>query len=275
MANDVPTGTAPSVQPVNVMTAPAEPQAPQVQTPQPPSIPSGGKTVEQLAQELEAQNDIIREAQDRLARMEHERELERQVYSNLNADRRPKQEDVPEVPQVSDEEYLTNPAKATSKIVEGYFARERKEREQERATQYVGSARTAYETGKAEALKANPNLFKGIDGEISREILNNIQSSFRAGQPVDPEVLRNPRYYEAAALAYRVMNGEDVSRYYNRTPTPMSPGHTETPTVGSPPKDEMTLSPEQEELILKGHITREAFMKAWAFERSKAEEKKR
>ena len=112
-------------------------------------------------------------------------------------------------------------------------------------------------------MKANPNLFKGIDGEISREILNNIQSSFQAGQPVDPEVLSNPRYYEAAALAFRVMNGDDVSRYYNRAPAPMAPAHTETPTAGSPPQATTTLSPEQEEALRVSGIPREQFIQNW------------
>ena len=61
-------------------------------------------------------------------------------------------------------------------------------------------------------MKANPNLYRGIEADISREVLNNVQNSLKSGQPVDTTVLENPRYWEAAALAYRVMNGEDVSK---------------------------------------------------------------
>ena len=151
----------------------------------------------------------------------------------------------PEVPAVSDDEFLTNPAKATGKIIEGYFQRERAERERERVTQYVESARSAYETGRQEAVKANPNLYRGIQADIEREVLNNVQSALKAGQPVDTNVLRNPRYWEAAALAMRVMNGEDVSKYYQSKNAPMAPSHTETPTAGLPPQAVPSLTPQE------------------------------
>jgi hypothetical protein len=64
------------------------------------------------------------------------------------------------------------------------------------------------------------------------------------------------------------MNGDDVSKYYTRSNQPMTPTHQETPGPGGVPKAEMTLSPEQEELISKGNITREQFMEAWKKERN-------
>jgi len=205
----------------------------------------------------------IASVNERAARAEHEAMLTRNLVEQFARDRGGKQEEVPEVPSVTDDEFLTNPAKATGKIIESYFARERQERERERVGQYVEKAKTAYETGKQEAMKANPTLYRGIEADISREVLNNVQSSLKAGQPVDEAVLRNPRYWEAAALAMRVMNGEDVSKYYTKPAhTPMSPAYTETPSAGGPPKAEMTLSPEQEELIAKGHVTREQFLES-------------
>jgi hypothetical protein len=254
-----------------------EPTAPTAPVEVKQEVPTkyGGKTVEDLAREMEEKDSYISQVNERAARAEHEAMLTRNLVEQFARQGRP-QEDVPKTPEVSDDEFLTNPAKATSKIIESYFARDKAEREQEKTRQYVDTARTAYEEGKAGALKANPGLYRGIEADLSREVLNSVQSSLRAGQPVDASALKNPKYWEAAAVAMRIMGGEDVSKYYERkVHTPMTPTHTETPTAGGPPQAEMTLSPEQEELISKGNITREQFMEAWKKERSIAGERNR
>jgi len=235
-----------------------------------------GKSLEDLANELAEKDAYISQVNERASRAEHEAILTRNLVEQFARERGGRQDAVPEAPTVSDDEFLTNPAKATSKIIEGYFQRERQEREKERVTQYVDSARSAYEVGKQEAVKVNPNLYRGIQADIEREVLNNVQASLRAGQPVDTAVLRNPRYWEAAALAMRVMNGEDVSKYYARGPaTPMAPGHQETPSAGPVPKVESGLSPEEEELISRGNITREQYLEARAKIRAGAEARRR
>jgi len=246
MAEETNTGTAPSVEPVTVLTAPAEPQAPQVTTP-PPTPPSGGgKTLEQLAQEVEEKDSLIAQVNERAARAEHEAQLTRNLVEQFARGQGRPQEPVPTTPEVSDDEFLTNPAKATARIIEGYFAKDRAEREQEKTRQYVDTARTAYEAGKAEALKANPNLYRGIEADLSREVLNSVQASLKAGSPVDSSALKNPKYWEAAAVAMRIMNGDDVSKYYERkVHTPMTPTHQETPTAGTPPQAATALTPEE------------------------------
>jgi hypothetical protein len=275
MADENLPGTAPTAeQPEPSSGPPAEPQTPQEPTPTPASPVGGGKTLEQLSQEVEEQARLVQDANNRAARAEHDAMLQRNLIEQLGLQRARKQEEVLEVPEVSDDEFLTNPAKATSKIIEGYFVRDRKEREREKVEQYVNTARTAYESGKSEAIKANPNLYRGIETDLSREIFTSIQSSLKSGQPVDVSAIRNPRYWEAAAIAMRIMNGEDVSKYYRHS-TPMTPSHTETPTAGLPPKAEMTLTPEQEEIISKGNITREQFMEAWKKERGITEGRNR
>lgn len=249
--------------------APAPTPAPTEARQEPVATKYGGKSLEELAREMEEKDAYISQVNERAARAEHEAMLTRNLVEQFARDRGPVQDEVPAVPSVTDDEFLTNPAKATSKIIESYFVRERQEREKERVTQYVNSARSAYEAGKDKALKANPNLYRGIEADISREVLNNVQNSLKSGQPVDTAVLENPRYWEAAALAYRVMNGEDVSKFYSaRQHTPMAPVYTETPGASAPPRPEMTLSPEQEELIARGGITREQFLEAWKKERS-------
>jgi hypothetical protein len=194
-----------------------------------------------LAAELSEASELIHQTQERLARMEHDRELERQMRVNLTADRG--REAVPEIDyEKLDNEYMTSPARATAKIVESQFAQLREEQKRERTAQYVTSARSAFETARDSAVKSNPALFKGILEDVSREIIGNVDAGLRSGQPVDVEILRNPKYLEAAAVAYRVMNGEDVSKFYGGVRTPMTPGYTETPTAGGPPQAAPTLT---------------------------------
>jgi hypothetical protein len=227
-----------------------------------------------LAAELQEQVDALRETQERLARMEHDRELERQMRANITAGR--VQQDVPEIDYDKlDSEYLQSPARATAKIVESQFTQLREEQKRERTTQYITSARSAFESARESALKANPALFKGILEDVSREIIGNVDAGLRAGQPVDVEILRNPKYLEAAAVAYRVMNGEDMSKYYGGVRQPMTPAYTETPTAGGSPQAANTLTPEQEELIAKGHITREQFLESLGKIRSVTAERAR
>jgi hypothetical protein len=243
MAEETNTGTAPSVEPVTVLTAPAEPQAPLETTPVPVPPSGGGKTLEQFAQEVEEKDALIAQVNERAARAEHEAHLTRNLVEQFARGQGRPQEQAPTAPEVSDDEFLANPAKATSRIIESYFARDKVEREQEKTRQYVDTARTAYEEGKAGAIKANPGLYRGIEADLSREVLNSVQSSLRAGQPVDASALKNPKYWEAAAVALRIMNGEDVSKYYERkVHTPMTPTHTETPTAGGPPQAVSVLS---------------------------------
>ena len=150
----------------------------------------------------------------------------------------------------------------------------RAEREQEKRGQYVSAAQSAYETGKSAALKSNPRIFQGIESKIADGVLDNVKNSLRTGNPVDVDTLRSQKFWESAAVAYRLSKGEDLmsiaTKYYGerKVHTPMTPTHQETPTAGTPPKAEMTLSPEQEELISKGNITREQFMEAWKKERN-------
>ena len=247
-----------------VAPAPAvEPTAPRAPVEVKQEVPTkyGGKTVEDLAREMDEKDSYIASVNERAARAEHEAMLTRNLVEQFARGQGRPQEPVPTTPEVSDDEFLTNPAKATARIIEGYFAKDRAEREQEKTRQYVDTARTAYEAGKAEALKANPNLYRGIEADLSREVLNSVQASLKAGSPVDSSALKNPKYWEAAAVAMRIMNGDDVSKYYERkVHTPMTPTHTETPTAGGPPQDVVTLTPEQRAAAKSWNLTDEQFL---------------
>lgn len=283
MADELQPGTANAAEPVAPVTAPEPTQTPQ-ETKPPASPPVGtGDEVATLRAELAERERVIAEVNERAARAEHEALLTRNLVENFARTQGKPQE--PEHPKLTlnDDEYLTNPAMATTKIVddrvERLFSRLKDERDKEKAEQYINSARSAVDQGKLDAIKANPSLYRGLENQIYNDMATSISQSLKAGVPPDVTTYRDTKTWEAMAVARRLANGEDmqsiVSKYYAKPHTPMSPAHTEVPGPGNVPKAEMVLSPEQEELISKGHVTREQFMKSWAFERRKAEERTR
>jgi hypothetical protein len=279
--------TAPPGQPAEVVApAPAEPTAPTAPVEVKQEVPTkyGGKTVEDLAREMAEKDDYISQVNERAARAEHEAQLTRNLVEQFARGQGRPQEQVPTAPDeppIGDDDLISNPKAVFVKGFQWMESKMRAEREQERRGQYVNTARSAYEDGRAAALKSNPKIFQGIESKISEGVLDNVKHSLEAGNPVDVDTLRSPKFWESAAVAYRISEGEDLmsiaNKYYGerKVLTPMTPTHTETPTSGTPPKAEMTLSPEQEELISKGHVTREQFMEAWKKERSIADGRKR
>jgi len=255
--------------------APPEPPA----EPTPPTAPEpvqevvqpkySGKSLEDLANELAEKDRYISEVNERAARAEHEAMLTRNLVEQFAGGRGKPQEQAGPVDDfaISDDEFLTKPGETFKKGFQWMEARLRAERDRDRAESYVSSARQAYEQGKAEAVKSNPNLYRGIEADLSREVLSTVQSSLRSGQPVDASALRDPRYWQAAAVAMRIMKGEDVSKYFTKTQHPMAPAHQETPTTGQVPTGGVTLSPQEEELISRANITREQYLKAKETER--------
>ena len=137
MAEEVPTGIAPVAEPTNVMVAPATPQAPQETTPT--TAPPAGTDDElgRLKSEIAERDAQIAQVQERASRAEHESMLTRNLIEQFARTQGRPQETVPQDPETTEDEYLRNPAKATSKIVstqlETYFARDRAEREREKA----------------------------------------------------------------------------------------------------------------------------------------------
>ena len=268
-------------QPVEaVAPAPAvEPTAPTAPVEVKQEVPTkyGGKTVEDLAREMDEKDSYIASVNERAARAEHEAMLTRNLVEQFARGQGRPQEQVPtapDAPDIGDDDYLTDPKKVFVKGFQWMESKMRAEREQEKRGQYVSAAQSAYETGKSAALKSNPRIFQGIESKIADGVLDNVKNSLRTGNPVDVDTLRSQKFWESAAVAYRLSEGEDLmsiaTKYYGerKVHTPMTPTHQETPTAGTPPKAEMTLSPEQEELISKGNITREQFMEAWKKERN-------
>ena len=268
----------PAVAATPEQSAPAVEQAP---TPAQPEVAPkyGGKTLEQLASEMEAKDAYIASVNERAARAEHEALLTRNLVEQFARDRGKPQETQPEIPMPSDDEFLTNPAKVTSALLdrklETYFARDKAERERERAEQTVYQARSAFEQGRQKAVQSNPNLFRGIETDLANQLTQTIAQSIRSGQQIDAGTLQDPKYWQTAAVAMRMARGEDpvkILGYFSQAPTtPVAPVHTEVPSPGGPPQGAVTLSPEQEEAARLGGFTREQFMEHLAKVRSETQ----
>ena len=232
---------------------------------QPPQPADGGRSVEELFKEMEEIKRLNAELADRAARAEHEASYTRNLVETFRQTQVKPAEPVPDIPQVTDDEFLTNPAKATSKVIEGYFARDRAERDKREREQYVERAKSMFETGKRQAADKVGKLLSGVENDVAQQI----QQGIIAGT-ISPDAATDPDLWAATAMVYRYkIKGErNFDKYFNATHTPMAPTHQETPTAASPPKAEMTLSAEQEEIISRAGITREQFLQAWAKERS-------
>ena len=256
MAEEVQSGQpAPSTPPEAPAPAPVEQPAP-AEVPEAPPTKYGGKTLEELTQEAEQKDRYISELAERAARAEHEATFTRNLIEQFGMAKNKQVETPAEAPEVTDDEFLTNPAKATSKIIESYFARDRAERERKEKEQYVQYAKSNYESGRNTALKQSPRLFQGIEADVSREVF----SAFEQNK-VTADALRDPNFWEATAAIIRFTKGErNLEKYYHSTPKPMTATPTETPSPSTPPKGDESITPEQEELIRRTGITRERFL---------------
>lgn len=257
--------------PVNVMTAPAPEPAPVQPQPTTPDK-YAGKTVAELAHELEESQRYFTEVNERAARAEHNAELTQRLLEQFARERGKPQETQVEIPPPNDDEFLTSPGKATAtyldRKLEAHFAREKAERERERAEQTVYQARTAFERGRAKAVQSNPELFRGIEPDLAAQLTNTVAMGIRSGQQVDTGTLEDPQYWKTAAITYRLSRGEDpvkVLSYFAKTgaPTTVTPVHTEVPSPGVAPQDTAPITPEQVEAARMAGFTREQFAEMW------------
>jgi len=237
-------------QPVNVMTAPATEPAPVQPQPTTPEK-YAGKTIQELAHELEESQRYFTEVNERAARAEHEAQLTRNILEQFARDRGKPQETQVEIPPPNDDEFLTSPGKATAtyldRKLEAHFAREKAERERERTEQTVYQARSAFERGRAKAVQSNPELFRGIESDLANQLTNTVAMGIRSGQQVDSGTLEDPQYWKTAAITYRLSKGEDpvkVLSYFAKSggTTPVAPVHTEVPSPGAAPQGPPPLS---------------------------------
>jgi hypothetical protein len=243
-----------------VVTAPAvEPVSAPV-TQEPPVATSGGKSIEELSREFDEKLSQISDVKDKLDRIEHLASLNQTLFDQMARNQgRPQEPILPDKPPVTDDEFLTNPAAATYKMLRHEREIEKAERDKERAAQTVMQTRDAFEKGK-QAARSSPML-KGIELQVEQQMTAMVGEAMRHGQYVDPKELENPRYWEAAAAAYRIYKGEDLSKYYAKAPTNLvAPGHTEVPSAGGAPQGVVGLTEEEKLTARQWNVTDEQML---------------
>lgn len=220
--------------------------------------------------EMQELKRINAELSEKATRAAYEAEYTRNLVDTFSKGVPKQQEPVPAIPEITDDEFLQNPGRALDKKIAAYFERDKAEREREKREAYVERAKNLFETGSKTAGEKLGKLLTGIDHEVKQYVQQGIVSG-----SINPEAATNPELWASTALMLRYMKGErDFNKYFSEPRQGMAPSYTETPTAGQPPKAEVVLSPEQEELISRGNITREQFMEARARVRAESEGRK-
>ena len=244
-----PQGSVPTEQERTDATAPAAAS----ETPQ----KYGGKTAEEMLRELQEKDRYISELAEAKTRAEYEAQYHRNL---LEFGAGKKEAEEPPSVGINDEEFVLNPAKAVSRIVEERLAKERAEREKRDRENYILNARSNYETGRSTAMRQNPKLFHGVEREVSDEVFKAFERN-----AVSADALRDPGFWEASASLVRFLKGErNLDKYFGPSQSPVAPTHTETPSPTMPPQAGVSLTPEQEEAARLGGFTREQFAKLLA-----------
>jgi len=240
MADENQTGQQPATTLTSAhMTEPANVQtAPEVPTPTPQ--PSGGRSVEELFNEMEELKRTNAELAEKATRAQYEAEYTRNLIDTFRQGGKQQQE-TPAIPEITDDEFLQNPGRTIDKKITALWDRERAEREKEKQAAYVERAKNLFETGAKTAQDKLGKLLSGIDGDVREQIKQGIISG-----AIDPEAATDTDLWTVAALAYRykVKGERNFDKYFGETRTGMSPSYTETPTAGMPPKDVPVMSEE-------------------------------
>jgi hypothetical protein len=239
------------------MAEPASvPSAPAVETP--PSQTGGGRSVEELFNEMQELKRMNSELAEKAARAEHEATYTRTLIDTFSRGAQPQQEQVPEQPDITDDEFLQNPGKATAKLVSSLFEREKAEREKEKQMAYVERAKNLFEAGSKTAAEKLGRLMQGIEPEVKQYVQQGIISG-----AVDPEAAQNPELWASTAMVLRYMKGErNFDKYFSESKQGMAPGYSETPTAGAPPKDVPAMSDEDKAGAKFFGVSDDAWMKA-------------
>jgi hypothetical protein len=245
MADEPQTGqqTATPNAPVTQMTElPGVPSEPAVPTPTPQ--PQGGRSVDDLFNEMQELKRTNAELAEKAARAEHEATYTRTLIDTFRQGEQQRQEQPAAIPEPTDDEFLQNPGKVTARLVKSFFEQEKAEREKEKQVVYVERAKSLFETGSKMAAEKLGKLLSGIEPEVRDYVQKGIISG-----AIDPEAATNPELWASTALVLRYVKGErNLDRYFGESRTGMSPAHTETPTAGTPPQASPTLTEDEKRL---------------------------
>lgn len=243
--------------PTSVLTEPAPaPSAPAVTTPTPPA--AGGPSLETMFSKLQELERSNAELAERAARAEHEANYTRNLVDTFRQGAMEQKETAPQVPDITDDEFLQNPGKAIDKKISALFEREKAEREREKQVAYVERAKNLFETGSKTAADKLGKLMSGIEPEVKQYVQQGIISG-----SIDPEAAQNPDLWAATAITLRYIKGErSLDKYFGETRVGMAPTYTETPTAGSPPQVTVALTDAEKATARYFGVTDEQYLAA-------------
>ena len=274
---DEPQGPQAATTPAPDLSGPsAAPSVPAEPTPTPQ--PLGGPAVADLSNAIEelrrAKDELAQraaQAEERAARAEHEANYTRNLVETFRQPATTPAQPASAQVDITDDEFLTNPAKATTKFIRSMFDQEKAERERERQVQYVDQARTKFESGAKLADEKLGRLMAGIGPDVKAQVREAI-----INRQLDPDAADDEGIWAITAMALRYQRGErNFDKYFTDRPAPMTAPHTETPTATAPPKAEATIPPEVEALLQNSTITREQYLQSLAVERGARAERAR
>jgi hypothetical protein len=239
------------------MAEPASvPSAPAVETPPPQT--GGGRSVEELFNEMQELKRMNSELAEKAARAEHEATYTRTLIDTFSRGAQPQQEQVPDSLKIDipRDEYLTG--EHLIKALTALDEKNKAEREKEHQMAYVERAKNLFETGSKTAAEKLGRLMQGIEPEVKQYVQQGIISG-----AVDPEAAQNPELWASTAMVLRYMKGErNFDKYFSESKQGMAPGYSETPTAGAPPKDVPAMSDEDKAGAKFFGVSDDAWMKA-------------
>lgn len=167
--------------------------------------------------------------------------------------------EIDEKPPVTDEDMVLKPVESQIKLNRWLREKDDKERKKQDKAREDQEARKDYETGFAQAKQTTKGLYDGIEQDVQRKVAD----AYFAGA-ISRDQLRDPMVWEITAIAERRMRGEKILDKYFSNPTPQAVQavHTEVPGPQTPPKAEVSLTAEEEEIIKVGRVSREAYLAA-------------
>lgn len=266
-------GVAPESDPSDNAEPQAQPQ-PQAQ-PEPAGDPKyGGKSPEELVRLLAEKDRFISEQSIAAAQARHDAEYFRTLTEQSGGPRGPVPPPMapptqvppgglPFNPQtiVTEQEFIQDPVAASAKIALAIREYDRHVESQRQAYVAAETAKRNFVSGRDRAMRETPGLFQGLERQVSDSV-----SQAYKDKLLTPDQLNDPKTWQLAAQMVRWERGEyDLGRYYHpaQPPTPVDPGFQQVPTTRQAASGQVTLSPEQREMLRLWGKDEATFLKAY------------
>lgn len=167
---------------------------------------------------------------------------------------------VPAPPKEEEEEFdFTSVPKSVEKIVERKLQQERQARQMEMARRDALDAQAAFEAGKKEAFKQNPELYRGLEKDLEWQFFNGWKNG-----TVDKRTLADPSNWEALAVVMRHQKGDLANVMSRKTVT--AP-RMETPTsrrmAEAEDDDTFQLTREDRDLMERSGLSEKEYREAY------------